>query len=397
MNKVLDRSELLRMARSGLALAQADQIDKAESVMRIPASSYYDPAVFDLEVQRIFRRLPLMLAASAELPTAGDFKTLTVAGTPVLISRGPDGQARAFVNSCPHRGTAVETQPKGRARRFVCPYHGWTFAQTGELIGVASAEDFGEIDKSCYGLTPLRTEERAGLIWVILDPKSTLSFDAFLAGYDRLLAHFGFESWHFFSSRVLEGPNWKIAYDGYLDFYHLPVLHKATFGEAMSNRANYYAWGPHQRVQAPDRGVETYEGRPEADWPIETLLNGVWTIFPHISIASFDGGGRSVMISQLLPGEHVGQSFTTQIYLMQSPPSEDQAAAATAQFEFLRVVVQDEDYATGFRQQVALKNGGRDHVLFGRNEGGAQRFHSWVRRLIEAEDDAQLQALFAPA
>jgi len=71
-----------------------------------------------------------------------------------------------------------------------------------------------------------------------------------------------------------------------------------------------------------------------------------------------------------------------------------QAAEAEAQFKFLEHVVRDEDYATGFRQQEALKNGGRDHVLFGQNEGGAQRFHHWVDRLI-ATDDAGLERLFA--
>ena len=49
------------------------------------------------------------------------------------------------------------------------------------------------------------------------------------------------------------GPNWKLAYDGYLDFYHLPILHKDTFGTAISNKAVYDAWGPHQRVSSPVR------------------------------------------------------------------------------------------------------------------------------------------------
>jgi phenylpropionate dioxygenase-like ring-hydroxylating dioxygenase large terminal subunit len=394
MNKILDRTELAEMVKAGMVHAKAHTIAKAPSVLKLPAKRYYDPEIFEAELARIFRRVPLLLAVTAEMRNPGDFKTLTAAGVPVVLTRGQDGEVRAFVNSCSHRGTAVATEPHGNARRFVCPYHGWTFTQKGELMGVASADDFGRIDKSCYGLIPLRVMERAGLIWGILDPKSTLSFDAFLAGYDKLLAHFGFEDWHFHDSRILAGPNWKIAYDGYLDFYHLPVLHKNTFGEDMYNQANYYFWGPHTRLQAPTRDLEVFEQTPEAEWPIAAMLNGVWTIFPHVSIASFDGGGRSVMLSQLLPGEHVGESFTTQMYLMENKPNAEQAVEADDQFKFLEHVVRDEDYATGLRQQVALKNGGRDHVLFGENEGGAQRFHQWVDRLLAAEDD-QLEALFA--
>jgi phenylpropionate dioxygenase-like ring-hydroxylating dioxygenase large terminal subunit len=394
MNKVLDRTELAEMVKAGMAHAKARTIEHAPSVLKLPAKRYYDPDIFDAEVAKIFKRVPLLLAVTAEIRNPGDYKTLTAAGVPVVVIRGQDGEVRAFVNSCSHRGTAVATDPHGNTRRFVCPYHGWTFSQKGELVGVASAEDFGPVDKSCYGLPQLRVTERAGLIWGILDPKSTLSFDSFLAGYDKLLEHFGFEDWHFHDSRVLRGPNWKIAYDGYLDFYHLPVLHRNTFGEDMDNQANYYAWGPHQRVQSPSRDIDVFLDTPEAEWPVAAMLNGVWTIFPHVSIASFQGGGRGVMISQLLPGETVGESFTTQMYLMETKPDGENKLEADKQFKLLEFVVQEEDYATGFRQQVALKNGGRDHVLFGENEGGAQRFHTWVDRLLATEDD-QLEALFA--
>lgn len=394
MNNILSRTELAAMVRQGMAHAKAQTIEMAASVLQLSARRYYDPEIFAAEIRRVFRRLPLLLAVTAELPRPGDFKTLEATGVPVLMTRGQDGEVRAFVNSCSHRGTSVATEPCGNARRFVCPYHGWTFTQKGELMGIASASDFGKVDKACYGLTPLRVTERAGLIWVILDPSSSLSFDAFLAGYDDLLAHFGFETWRLHDSRVIPGPNWKIAYDGYLDFYHLPVLHKNTFGGAMFNRALYYAWGPHQRVLAPSEELLKFEDSPETDWELEAMLGGVWTIFPHVSIASFDRGGRGVLISRLLPGESVGESSTTQYYLTEGTPDEAQSAEVDAHFAFLERVVRDEDYATGLRQQKALKNGGRSHVLFGQNEGGAQRFHQWVDKVIAADDD-RLEALFA--
>jgi hypothetical protein len=124
-------------------------------------------------------------------------------------------------------------------------------------------------------------------------------------------------------------------------------------------------------------------------------MSGVWTIFPHVSIASFDGGGgRGVMISQLFPGDSPGESYTVQNYVMENEPNEEQAAAATEQFELLKYVVQEEDYATGLRQQKALLTGAKSHVMFGRNEGGGHRFHGWVDKLLETDDD-QLNGLFA--
>ncbi len=81
---------------------------------------------------------------------------------------------------------------------------------------------------------------------------------------------------------------------------------------------------------------------------------------------------------------------------MENEPNEEQAKEAEAQFKLLEYVVEVEDYGTGLRQQKALEAGGRDHVLFGRNEGGGHRFHGWVDRLIAAKDD-ELNGLFASA
>ncbi|MCH7627649.1 aromatic ring-hydroxylating oxygenase subunit alpha [Novosphingobium percolationis] len=393
----MENPDIARVMRHSVQHARDNTYELVDEILKVPASNYTDPARFKLEVDRIFRRLPLMLAPSCEIPNPGDFKTMDVCGVPVLLTRGQDGKVRSFINSCTHRGTNVATAPTGNARRFTCPYHGWTFGQDGALLAVAAAADFGEVDKSCLSLKALPVAERAGLIFGSIDPKSTLDIDDFLCGYDALLEAFNFKDWHFFSSRTLRGPNWKIAYDGYLDFYHLPVLHKDTLNATgmLGNRAHYHAWGPHQRLVAPDRAARELGTRPESEWTDDLVLNGVWTIFPSISIASFNGGGRGVMISQLLPGEAVGESWTRQIYIMEKKPSEDQEAAAHEQFAFLEVVVRDEDYDTGLRQQRALDHGTLDVVLFGRNEGGAQAFHKWTDKLIAAADE-ELPALFPP-
>ena len=399
----MSRSQLIEMTRSLIEHAKAGTIEQADAVAKIPVSAYTDPELFELEKKRIFRRLPLMLAPSCELAEPGSYKAMTVVGVPVLLTRQKDGSVLAFLNMCSHRGNPV-AQGEGKATRFVCGYHGWTFKNDGALIGVASAEDFGAVDKAALCLKRFPVLERAGLIWAILDPASTLSIDDYLCGYDEMLAHFGFESWVVFEKRTIAGPNWKTAYDGYLDFYHLPVLHKDTFGADFFNRANFFAWGPHQRLTNPtaqyvklgsDVSVQLDE-MPESEWPLEALTAGVWTIFPHISIASFYGGNsRGALVSQLFPGETVGESVTVQYYLMERQPTDTATIdGAHQQFDFLKTVVEGEDYATGKRQHDALMSGLTDHVLFGRNEGGGQTFHRWAERLVAASD-AELKDIFA--
>ncbi|MEP0189245.1 MAG: aromatic ring-hydroxylating dioxygenase subunit alpha [Erythrobacter sp.] len=402
----MSREELIAMTRNLIAHGEADTMEYADEVVRVPASTYTDPDLFDLEKRKIFRRLPLMVAPSCELPEPGDFKAMDICGVPLLLTRQRDGSVGAFLNMCSHRGNpVVEAGKSGNASRFSCSYHGWTFKNDGDLVGVASAQDFGAVDKAALCLKRFPVHESAGLIWATLDLDSKLSIPDYLFGYDELLKAFGFEGWTLFSQRTLTGPNWKTAYDGYLDFYHLPVLHKDTFGADFYNRANYFFWGPHQRLSAPSKMATRVGSDVEEDLsqmsddelPHDALLSGVWTIFPHISIASFYGGGqRGALISQLFPGDTVGESYTTQYYVMENQPeTEEQVKSAHEQFDFLEVVVRDEDYATGKRQHEALQSGMMDHVLFGKNERGGQVFHQWAAKLANASDEELVEIFSA--
>ncbi|MFT7649008.1 MAG: hypothetical protein ACI8Y4_003764 [Candidatus Poriferisodalaceae bacterium] len=109
--------------------------------------------------------------------------------------------------------------------------------------------------------------------------------------------------------------------------------------------------------------------RDEADWPMETLTSGVWTIFPRVSIAAFDveaeeveGGGRMYMISQLFPGEDADSSVTTQNFLAAFDPTPELQPVIEAQMKFLLNVVRDEDYFTGNRIQRNAKTGANADV-----------------------------------
>ena len=391
----MSRKQLEEMASINRLHAKNGTIELANKIVQIPASQYYDRTRWLTEIEEIFKRLPLVLGISKELKKPGDYKALEVVGMPVIINRNSQGKLNAFLNICQHKGAALVETGYGNSYHFRCPYHGWAYNDNGDLIGIPDNDNFGDLDKGCNGLITLPIEERAGIIWVTLDPKSELPIDSFLSGYDKMLAHFKFEDWYVFDTRTLKGPNWKVAYDGYLDLYHLPVLHHETFGTEISNKAMFYAWGPHQRVISPARlsSQDDFEGTgmdynklPIKEIPTEVLMTGVWTIFPHVSIASFNGGGRSVLLSQLLPGENPEESYTVQYYLMEKEPNEKQREEAKEQFKFLQHVVKEEDYATGLKLQKGLKTGKMKSVLFGRNEGGGQVFHNWVNQLIKTKD-----------
>ncbi len=390
----MSRKQLVEMARRNIAHVKAGTVDQEPDVFREPATNYFDPERWQVEVDRIFKRLPLMLGFTAELREPGSYKAMEVAGVPVLITRGQDGEARAFVNMCSHRGAIVVPEGVGTARQFSCPYHGWAYSLDGELVGILNPEMFGELDTSCLGFTPLPVAERAGLIFVVLTPGAPLDVDAFLCGYDEMLEHLGFDKCQVVGRQTIAGPNWKVAYDGYLDFYHLPILHRNSFGANIPNKALYDAWGPHQRVSMPNPTFLPLEDVPEDEWDVEAMIGGVWTIFPHVSVADFDAGGKLYMVSQLFPGPTADESMTIQNFLATFEPGEEHQVLIDEQMAFLENVVTNEDYYTGLRIQCSVKTGAKTEFLFGKNEGGGQRFHRWVDALIQA-DDTDLPRLFA--
>ncbi|MBA4165471.1 MAG: (2Fe-2S)-binding protein, partial [Erythrobacter sp.] len=198
----MSRETLVAMTRNLVAHGAADTMEYADDIVRVPASAYTDPALFEIEKKQIFRRLPLMVAPSCELPNPGDFKAMDICGVPLLLSRQKDGSMGAFLNMCTHRGNPLASGC-GNASRFTCGYHGWTFKADGDLIGVADSKDFGSIDKSQHCLTKFPVYESAGLIWVTLDPHSKLSIADYLCGYDALLKAFEFEGWTLFAQRTL--------------------------------------------------------------------------------------------------------------------------------------------------------------------------------------------------
>jgi phenylpropionate dioxygenase-like ring-hydroxylating dioxygenase large terminal subunit len=394
----MSREQLVQMTKRNIAHSKNGTVPLEAGVKRIPSTNYYDPDRWKVEMDRIFRRLPLVLGFSAELTESNSYKALDALGVPVLLVRGADGVVRSFVNMCSHRGAQVVEQGLGSARRFSCPYHAWVYDTQGALVGMLDKENFGEIDMSCHGLTPLPVAERAGIIFGAVTPGIHFDVDEYLCGYGELLEHLDFANCTFVGKQSVGGPNWKLAYDGYLDFYHLPILHKDTFGPTYNNKTINDAWGPHQRNVQPDERYLALDEIAEDEWTLQKMVSGVWTIFPHVSVASFDAGGKLYMVSVLYPGDTPGTSVTTQYFLaVGDRPDEERMVTIEKQMDFLLRVVRDEDYYTGNRIQQAVQTGAKSEFVFGRNEGPCQRFHDWVEALIGAETIDDTYALFRAA
>jgi phenylpropionate dioxygenase-like ring-hydroxylating dioxygenase large terminal subunit len=387
VNRVQRVGEVAEIMLDYVENKKTHQTDK---VMRVPTCSYTDPDQWRAEMELVFKRVPLMLAFTAELPKPGDYKAMEAVGLPVLINRDKTGKVRAFLNVCSHRGAPLTDEGHGNCPRFVCKYHGWTYGQDGRLIGVSEASTFGAIDKSERGLRELPCEERAGMVFVCLTPNAPIDLDHFFRGYLEDFEALDFANWSYLGSRTIVGANWKIAFDGYLEGYHFASLHPETiYPRTPSNCMHYEGFGPNIRIGFPHHRIaEALRPLPREDWGNQEN-NGfdfVRIMFPNVSAFI---APEITQIAQLFPGPTPDQNRTVLNYLRRDPVRDEaDREQVEAAINFFRDVTYNEDYLIGLEIQKGLESGAHDELVFGRNERGNQYFHEWLNWYLE--DDASL-------
>src|SRR5947208_1176904 len=131
-------------------LAHGGTTDLANAPLTVSPSEYTDPARFEAEKRELFRNLPLLACLSLDVAEPGDTFTFDAAGPAILIVRGQDRKARAFLNMCTHRGARLVNECH-RRKLMVCPFHAWSFDGEGKLVGVPGEEAFDGVDRATRG------------------------------------------------------------------------------------------------------------------------------------------------------------------------------------------------------------------------------------------------------
>ena len=298
--------------------------DWAASTMEVPSTDYTDEALWQLEMDRIFKTLPILVGVSQEIPEAGDFKTLEILGVPLLITRQKDGNAKVLMNVCTHRGMTLTSKPCGNQKMFSCPYHGWTFKSDGSLRAIADAPKFGEVCEGSRDLVQFPCHEEGGLIFAVLDAQSDINIREYLGDMMDDVAAKGMDQWTYVGNRPIYGPNWKVAYDGYLEGYHFKAAHPETIHPRTHNNVmEYDAHGPHILIGFAARTVEEL-GEVDRDelWQHET--NGfdfIRLFFPNVSIFI---APEITQIAQMIPGPGPLQNTTILHFLQPEPTQNDE-------------------------------------------------------------------------
>jgi len=357
--------------------------DQAPSPMQLPVEAYLDEERFRREFDRIFTRLPLGLALSVELPEPGGYLAREVCNIPVLMTRSEQGEVRAFLNVCRHRGATICPEGAGKKSRFVCPYHSWVYAADGELIRVNAADTFGDVDRVALGLTELSCAEKSGLIWVALRPGATFDIDDWLGEFAGKLDSLDLANWYVYEQRSLASPGWKATFDGYLEVYHHDSVHGGTVGRhTVGNLLVHDTYGPHQRLTFGRKNLTELDKEEGEDWDGSQYIRIIHSVFPNLSISGIIGG--HCLVSQVFPGKSPDSTVTRQTLLCATRPETDAEISAAEQFSAMTLqAVRDEDYVIAGGIQRALGAGANTHFVIGRNEPGLQHFHRWVAHFMQ--------------
>ena len=194
--------------------------------LSLPGWLYHDPEFFEAEKRAFLRAAPQVVCHENEIPQPGDWRTLEYLGESVVVIRGDDGEVRAFSNVCRHRGSRLVDGEAGCSKVLTCPYHAWSYARDGRLVGVPHRQEYPGLQTDTMGLIPVALERWRGFLFVTLEPGAP-SVHEMMAPYEHEVAAYLFEELEAIG-RVTLRPrplNWKTIADNDSDHLHIPVGH----------------------------------------------------------------------------------------------------------------------------------------------------------------------------
>jgi choline monooxygenase len=361
-------------------LVEAYDVDAPlESASTIPSSWYTDGSLYELERRAVFGEWQ-MVGRADQVAKPGQYFTADVAGEPILVSRGSDGELRAFFNVCRHHAAVVMGEPQGTASAFRCPYHGWTYSLEGELRGTPDFAGVCNFDRAKTGLVPVAVSTWETFVFVRVNPEGR-TLAEHVGGLAAQVAPLQLHTLHFVERRQYSfDSNWKVFVDNYLDGgYHIPYLHKGL--DSVLPYAEY-------RIENGDRScLQSSPVRSSGkDAATEAVRQGDRALYfwlhPNFMINWYEGQMDTNLVLPL------GQDRTLVVFDFYFADVSEAAMARNRASIDVGDRIQDEDTGICASVQRGLRSRGYDTGrLSVRREAGEHLFH----RLLAADLRAGLR------
>ncbi len=351
--------------------------------------TYSNPEVFELEYDAFFLHRWQFIGHVNEVCEVGEYMTADIGRDNVIVLRGKDAELRAFLNVCRHRGSRL-LEGSGKCRGVVrCPYHGWTYTIDGRLHGVPQEGNFPDFDRSEYGLHQIQLEVFHGLIFVRVKGNGPGIAEEFahtgeyfelydVANYERC----------FEQSTQVWNANWKVAWDNYLENYHIPVGHpglnrllKVTDEcEELPSGVSYGAFELKEKLSKIDIEREYQEKFHHGNVRIPKQIRGKWVQFGVTGNLGIDLYPEMLDMFQLIPLGPEKTLIRATYYGHKNPtPEENRLRGLNVQ---INDPVNEEDRVLCERVQNGLQTTGYHPGPISSDESSICLFHEMVRTLV---------------
>ncbi len=269
-------------------------IDVAEIDARIadnwsmPTRFYWDPAIFDFEMETIFSKNWLYFGPLHNVAEPGDVAVRQMGKYPIVVTRDRDGELHAFLNVCRHRGYTVVEGDRSKCLRLVCRYHGWSYNLDGTLANAPDADGEAGFCQSDLALRPVAVEQMGPAILVNPDPTAR-PFRACHPAFAENFENLGFcpDPDRYVMRKEITydiGTNWKLWYDNGTECYHCPNIHGESFGAAFRS-------APEDTEAIYGDGFMTNNWKPQPEVASNQLTSRTfrsYQVFPGIVLIEHD-------------------------------------------------------------------------------------------------------------
>jgi Rieske 2Fe-2S family protein len=202
----------------------ADLLARRRTGHSLEAPFYLSEQVFQADLEHVFGRHWIFVAVEPQLPMPGDYVTVEIGRSSVLIVRDDDGRVQAFHNVCRHRGTRLCATQQGALGNIVCPYHSWTYDLQGTLIHADHMP--GNFDRSRHGLKPVHVKTLCGLVFICLADDAPADIDAMVREMTPYLAPHALANCKVAAQvDIIEQGNWKLTMENNRECYHCVANH----------------------------------------------------------------------------------------------------------------------------------------------------------------------------